>query len=164
MYLALVTDAYSKMIVGYDVSNSLNASGTVRALKMATSQRKYKKEDLIHYSDRGLQYCGNDYQNALGKSKIKCSMTEKYDPYENAVAERVNGILKQEFILGVKFNDINLMKTLIKESIQIYNEERPHYSNYYKTPQEMHQQREMKMRTYKKRKKIASLKTVMLPK
>ena len=83
---------------------------------------------------------------------IKCSMTEKYDPYENAVAERVNGILKQEFIFDMKFKDINLMKALIKESIQIYNQERLHYSNYDRTPEEMHQQRKIKMRTYKKSK------------
>ena len=115
MYVALVTDAYSKKIMGYDVSDSLNASGTIRALNMAIKQRKYKEEALIHHSDRGLQYCGNDYQEVLTNKEIKCSMTEQYDPYENAVAERINGILKQEFILDVKFKDINLMQTLIKE-------------------------------------------------
>ena len=162
MYLALVTDAYSKKIMGYDLSNSLSASGSVRALEMAIKQGKYSKESLIHHSDRGLQYCCNDYQEVLGQHNIKCSMTVKYDPYENAIAERINGILKQEFILGVKFKDINLMKTLIKESIQIYNQERLHYSNYYKTPEEMHQQRAIKMRTYKKNKKIASLFPTML--
>ncbi len=76
-------------------------------------------------------------------------MTEKYAPYENAVAERINGILKQEFILGVKLKDIYLMTKLIDESILSYNQERLHYSNYYKTPEEMHQQRKIKMRTYK---------------
>lgn len=154
MYVALVTDAYSKKIMGYDVSDSLNASGTIRALNMAINQRKYKEEALIHHSDRGLQYCGNDYQEVLTNKEIKCSMTEQYDPYENAVAERINGILKQEFILDVKLKDINLMQTLIKESIQIYNQERLHYSNYYKTPEKMHQQREIKMRTYKKKNSI----------
>ena len=104
-YLALVTDAYSKKIVGYDVSDSLIMEGSVRALKMAISKRIYKKDMLIHHSDRGLQYCCEEYQQTLIKNNIKCSMTESYDPYRNAVAERVNGILKQEFITmreGVK--------------------------------------------------------------
>lgn len=84
-------------------------------------------------------------------------MTEKYDPYENAVAERINGVLKQEFIHVVKLKDIALMKTLIEESVLIYNQERLHYSNYYKTPEEIHQQRKRKMRTYKKSKKKSSI-------
>ncbi len=97
-YLALFTDAYSKKIMGYDVSSSLATDGSLRALNMAIKQRKYKRS-LIHHSDRGLQYCSNDYQAMLQKKKIKPSMTESYDPYANAIAERVNGILKQEFLL-----------------------------------------------------------------
>ncbi|WP_322966427.1 IS3 family transposase, partial [Psychroflexus longus] len=83
-YLALITDAYSKKIMGYNVCNSLAAEGSLRALDMALNTRKYKEEPLIHHSDRGLQYCSNDYQEMLDKNNIKTSMTEKYDPYENA--------------------------------------------------------------------------------
>ncbi|MDR0744913.1 MAG: IS3 family transposase [Mediterranea sp.] len=90
-YLALVTDAYSKKIMGYDVSDSLATDGSLRALDMAIKQRKYK-DKLIHHSDRGLQYCSNDYQKALKKKKIMPSMTGSYDPYANAIAERVNGL------------------------------------------------------------------------
>ena len=149
MYLALVTDAYSKKIVGYDVSNSLNTEGSLRAMKMANKSRFYKDNVLIHHSDRGLQYCSNEYQNLLQKSKIKCSMTETYDPYANAIAERINGILKQEFIGENRNLEINTMKQLIKNSIDIYNDIRPHYSCFMKTPKEMHKQKRIKIKTYK---------------
>lgn len=152
MYLALITDAYSKRIMGYNVSDSLNASGAVAALEMALKNRKYKKEALIHHSDRGIQYCGNDYQQVLEKHSIKCSMTEKYDPYQNAVAERVNGILKQEFLDGIVVRDVELMDKIIKESIQIYNQDRPHLSCHMLTPDKMHLQRQLKMKTYKSKK------------
>ena len=92
-YLALITDAYSKKIMGYNVSDSLNMNGTIQALDMALKNRTYKELPLIHHSDRGLQYCSYEYQNMLKLNKIKTSMTEKYDPYENAIAERINGIL-----------------------------------------------------------------------
>ena len=160
MYLALVTDAYSKKIMGFDVSNSLNATGAVSAMKMALKNRKYKALKLIHHSDRGLQYCGNDYQDLLLKNMVECSMTEKYDLYQNAVAERVNGILKQEFIGGIHLKNINTTKLLVEESIDIYNQERPHYSNYMKTPEQMHRQSSIKMKTYKS--KIAPQFPVML--
>ena len=117
MYLSLVTDAYSKKIVGYDVSDSLHATGAIRALKRAVKSRKYLQKTLIHHSDRGLQYCCDEYQQLLKDHQINCSMTESYDPYQNAIAERVNGILKHEFILGITTNDLELMKKLIKESI-----------------------------------------------
>jgi transposase InsO family protein len=148
-YLCLVTDAYSKKIVGYDLSDSLNADGAVRALKMALKQKGIK-ESLIHHSDRGLQYCCDDYQKVLKKHKIRCSMTESYDPYANAVAERVNGILKDEFMLEQYQVDLQTMKKLIKDSIEIYNSIRPHYSGFMLTPEQMHKQSEIKIRTYKK--------------
>lgn len=152
MYLALVTDAYSKKIMGHDLSDSLGAKGAVRALTMAIKNRSYPVREVVHHSDRGVQYCCELYQKRLDKAKIKCSMTEKYDPYQNAVAERINGILKQEFIGDRNIKNIGLMKTVIKNSIQIYNHERPHYSNFYLTPQQMHQQTAIVMRTYKKTK------------
>jgi len=149
MYLALVTDAYSKKIMGHDVSNSLDTAGSIRALKMAVKARQYKGDVVTHHSDRGLQYCSNQYQEVLLKSKINCSMTESYDPYANAVAERVNGILKGEFIGYKNKHSLSIMKQLVKNSITIYNERRPHYSCYYKTPGAMHLQKEVKIRTYK---------------
>jgi putative transposase len=149
-YLALVTDAYSKKVVGYDLSNSLNVEGVQRALKMAVKQRIYADEPLIHHSDRGIQYCSDEYQKLLEKKQIKCSMTESYDPYANAVAERVNGILKDEFLLEQYKVDMLTMKKLVKNSINIYNNLRPHYSCYMLTPEQMHRQRTIKIRTYKK--------------
>lgn len=154
MYLSLVTDLYSKRIMGHDVSESLHATGAVRAMKQALKNRNFKQEQLIHHSDRGLQYCCDDYQELLSEKKILCSMTEKYDPYQNAVAERINGILKQEFICGIQITDIQLMRKLIAQSIDIYNEERPHWSCYMNTPNQMHQQREIKIRTYKTKNSI----------
>ena len=150
-YLALVTDAYSKKIVGFDVSDSLDVQSSLKALKKAIKCRKKNKESsLIHYSDRGLQYCSTDYQKILNKNNILCSMTECYDPYANAVAERVNGILKQEFMIE-KFGDNLQDKTqLVKDAINKYNNLRPHYSCHYLTPQQMHNQKKLKIRTYKK--------------
>ena len=117
-YLALITDAYSKKIVGFNVSNSLSVTGSLAALDMALKNRKHKQKPLIHHSDRGLQYCSNEYQKILIENHIKPSMTQQYDPYENAVGERVNGILKQEF--GIDKYDmyldskIKLVKNIVK--------------------------------------------------
>jgi putative transposase len=150
MYLFLVTDAYSKKIMGYNVSDSLASTGAVSALKEALKHRNNQKKPLIHHSDRGLQYCCNEYQKLLNKYDIKCSMTEKYDPYQNAIAERVNGILKHEFINEIKISDKELWGLFIEDTIKIYNQKRPHYSCYMLTPNQMHKQSKMKMRTYKK--------------
>ena len=149
MYLALVTDAYSKQIMGHDLSNSLDVSGSLRALKMAIKKRKYKTNVVTHHSDRGLQYCSNQYQEILKRNKINCSMTESYDPYANAIAERVNGILKAEFIGYKNKESIETMERLVKNSIDIYNEQRPHYSCFYLTPNQMHLQNRIKIKTYK---------------
>lgn len=151
MYLSLVTDAYSKKIMGFNVSQSLNACGAVAALEQAIANRKHPQKQLIHHSDRGLQYCCDAYQALLEKHQVSCSMTESYDPYQNAVAERVNGILKHEFILGITIHDLELMNKLIDESIYIYNNERPHWSCWMETPNKMHLQNSIKIRTYKKK-------------
>ncbi|WP_050807289.1 IS3 family transposase [Bizionia argentinensis] len=151
-YLALITDAYSKKIVGFNVSNSLSVQGSLKALYMALKNRYYKEQPLIHHSDRGLQYCSNDYQELLDKNGIKASMTEKYDPYENAVAERINGILKQEFNIAKYEVNLKIKKQIINESIKIYNQERPHLSNHMLTPNQMHKQSKIEMKTYKSKK------------
>ncbi len=148
-YLSLVTDAYSKKIMGHYVADNLNTESSLMALNMAIKSRKDKDLALIHHSDRGLQYCADDYQNMLNKHNVKCSMTNNGDPYENAVAERVNGILKQEFMIDAHHQDTAIMKIIVKESIEIYNNQRPHYSNYMLTPEQMHAQSKIQMRTYK---------------
>ncbi len=154
MYLALVTDAYSKRIMGYNVSKSLDASGALSALQMAIANRAYPDRSLIHHSDRGLQYCCDAYQQLLHKATITCSMTESYDPYQNAIAERVNGILKHEFILGITTSDLELMNKLIEQSIYIYNHDRPHWSCWMNTPASMHQQKMIKIRNYRNKNSI----------
>ncbi len=150
MYLSLVTDAYSKQIMGYNVSDTLSTQGALSALKQALKNRKYSNKRLIHHSDRGLQYCSNMYQEILTKHKIICSMTESYDPYENAIAERINGILKQEFIEIVKVDKLDFMKQLVSQSISTYNFKRPHLSCDMLTPNKMHKQNKLKIKSYKK--------------
>lgn len=149
-YLALITDAYSKKIVGYGLSPHLDAANCVAALKGAMAGRMYREAPLIHHSDRGIQYCCGMYQSVLRNKRIECSMTESYDPYQNAVAERVNGILKQEFMIDRQNVDIKTLSAIVKESIAIYNNERPHYSCYMKTPAQMHKQQGQAIRTYRK--------------
>ena len=148
-YLSLITDAYSKKIVGYNVSDNLNTESSLVALRLAVKQRKNNEIPLIHHSDRGLQYCSNEYQKLLSKNKIQPSMTQNSDPYENAVAERINGILKQEFYIDKHNKDLPIMKQIIKETVKIYNEKRPHLSNHMLTPNQMHQQNKIVMKTYK---------------
>jgi len=136
-YLSLVTDAYSRKIVGYHLSDDLNAESVVKAMKMAVKDRD-KQIPLIHHSDRGLQYCSAVYQNLLAKYNITASMTDGYDCYQNALAERVNGILKQEFLFN-KCNNYQDLNLLIKQSIDIYNNKRPHLALNMKTPNFVHQ-------------------------
>jgi transposase InsO family protein len=156
-YLSLITDAYSKKIVGYNVSDNLNTESSLVALKLAIKQRKKKKMPLIHHSDRGLQYCSNEYQKILTKHEIQPSMTQNSDPYENAVAERINGILKQEFNIDKYNKDLPIMKQIIKETVDIYNEKRPHLSNHMLTPNQMHQQNKLIMKTYKTKNSIKNV-------
>lgn len=150
-YLSLITDAYSKKIVGFDLSDSLNIEGVLKALRMAIRSRSYPGQPLIHHSDRGAQYCSNEYQELLNTFKIKCSMTNNSDPYSNAVAERVNGIIKNEFNLEKYKVGLNILKKVVAQSILIYNTERPHLSCSFLTPNQMHSQSKMAIKTYKTR-------------
>ena len=136
-YLSLVTDAYSRKIMGYQLSDDMSAENVVKALKMAVRVR-INEELLIHHSDRGLQYCSSIYQEELAKNNIQPSMTDGYDCYQNALAERINGILKQEFLIE-KCNTGLELKLLIQESINTYNNERPHLSLNMKTPNFVHE-------------------------
>ena len=134
-YLSLITDIWSRKIVGYCLSRSLSVEGSIKALKMAL---RGKKKGLIHHSDRGVQYCCNEYVDMLEKHGAKISMTEDNHVYENALAERVNGILKEEFMLGQELPSYEAAKKLVKEAIEIYNNERIHMSIEYKTPAQKH--------------------------
>jgi transposase InsO family protein len=131
-YLSLVTDVFSRKIVGYHLSDDMSAQNVVKALKMAVKNRRTNLQ-LIHHSDRGLQYCSQIYQNELNKNNILTSMTDGYDCYQNALAERINGILKQEFLI-YKCKSRDELNQLIKESVECYNNKRPHLSLNMKTP------------------------------
>lgn len=151
LYLHLITDAYSKQIMGYQLCDNMTAISTHKALEMALSKRQYKDMPLIHHSDRGLQYCSSVYTACLAANNITISMTENGDPYENAVAERVNGILKDEFGLGDQLNDIKEAIKQTRQGISAYNHLRPHLSCNMLTPIQMHRQQAIKVKTYKQK-------------
>ena len=136
-YLFLITDAYSRKIVGYNLSRSLGIEGCISALRMSLRQIR-KGTKLIHHSDRGFQYCSYDYTDLLNQHQVQISMTEKDHVYENALAERVNGILKEEFMLGETLSSYTVAQQMVQEAIPIYNEERPHLSLNYATPSMRH--------------------------
>ena len=142
-YLSLVTDAYSRKIMGYHLSDDMSAENVVKAVRMAKNNRLTSK-DLIHHSDRGLQYCSGIYQKELRLSNMTPSMTDGYDCYQNALAERINGILKGEFLI-YKCNTGKELKKLIAESIKTYNNKRPHLSLKYKTPNFVHNKKPEKL-------------------
>jgi transposase InsO family protein len=133
----LITDNYSKMIVVFCLYPTLESEGCIHALTMALKTRE-KAIDLIHHSDRGIQYCSSAYVEILKSSTISISMTNTGSPYENAAAERVNGILKTEFGLNKTFRNRNEALKTVKKSIITYNTKRPHASCDYLTPQEAH--------------------------
>ena len=135
-YLSLVTDAYSRKIVGYHLSEDMKTESVSRALSMAIKHRKTKLP-LIHHSDRGLQYCAAEYQQLLASDGITPSMTDGYDCYQNALAERINGILKDEFLIQT-YTPEQLSK-VVAQSINIYNSYRPHLNLKYKTPNFIHE-------------------------
>ena len=132
-YLALITDMYSRKIVGYDISDSLELAGCLRALKKALKAARPATR-LVHHSDRGFQYCSNQYVDELKRHGIQISMTEENHCYENAIAERVNGILKDEFYLDQCFYNTGHACNAAKNAIEIYNSKRLHLSLGYKTP------------------------------
>lgn len=131
-YLFLVTDVYSRKIVGYHLSKTLETKDALIALKMALE--KIDNRNTIHHSDRGIQYCSNEYTKLLKSYGIKISMGEAGNPYDNAIAERLNGILKYEFNLNIKFASFRLAGKAVDEAVDIYNSFRPHLSLNYLTP------------------------------
>ena len=154
LYLSLITDVYSHKIVGWFLSESLSMEGPLNALRMALEELP-ENHQLIHHSDRGVQYCINAYVELLQKNGIQVSMTENGDPRENAVAERVNGILKEEWFNREVICSLEKGRERTGEIIRIYNEMRPHMSNDYLTPQQAHQQNgtlRRRWKTYYKKK------------
>lgn len=135
-YLSLVTDAYSRKIVGWHVHDSLQTEQVVQALKMALKGRQTQGR-LIHHSDRGIQYCSTHYQQIHARHGLTCSMTDGYDCYQNALAERINGILKTELLLQ-RPATIEQARRMVRESVAIYNRERPHLSLKMQTPDAVH--------------------------
>ncbi len=158
LYLFLITDMYSRKIIGYSLRKDLKARGAIEAIKMAIKQTKgMSLTQTIHHSDRGIQYCSNAYTNLLKKSSINISMTENGDPLENAIAERVNRTIKEEFMDNYKlgYESISLAVREIKRNIAFYNEIRPHRSIEMLTPNQAHQRTghlERKWKNYYKNK------------
>ena len=139
VYVSLVTDQYSKKIMGYDVHGTREAEGPLQALRMALKNRSHNDTRLIHHSDRGIQYCSDEYIGLLERNGIQISMSAPGNPYENAVAERVNGIVKTEFYLDGYFRNIEQVRKAAKETVFLYNNHRPHASCDYLTPEQAHQ-------------------------
>lgn len=137
VYLSLLTDAYSHKIVGYHVAETLEAVETLEALKMALSQLS-RPHQLIHHSDRGIQYCSAPYVKLLQDHGIRISMTENGDPRENAVAERINGIIKQEYLDGHQVKNADEARELVSAAVELYNTDRPHMSIGNLTPDHVH--------------------------
>jgi len=150
-FLSLITDAYSHVIVGWALSETLAAKGPLQALQMALVQRKYRSSELIHHSDRGIQYYAVAYRKLLDVHGIKISMTQNSDPYENAIAERINGSIKDEMLGKKVFADFPKAYKAIEHAIYNYNHLRPHRSCDLLTPMQAHTQRGPLKKHWKKR-------------
>lgn len=150
-YLSLVTDAYSKKIMGWSLDDNMKVSMVKEALKMAHGNRSYPNSKVIHHSDRGMQYCCPDYTGFAGELKFVMSTTQNSDPYENAIAERINGILKYEFGLRKILPSVEVARKIVRQAVDIYNNERLHWSLDLRTPQYVHQQyNKQKYKSYSK--------------
>ena len=156
-YLSLITDAYSRKIVGHKLHKDLSRDGSIYALQIVLADLPQNIENIIHHSDRGVQYCSDEYVQILIDNKFKISMTDNGDPLENAIAERINGILKDEFNIDETFENFKIAEQTINNSIDTYNNVRPHLSLDYQTPSEVHGIQEGKIKkqwkTYYKNKR-----------
>jgi putative transposase len=151
-YLAIVTDAYSKQIMGYKLDNNMKTSLCTEALEMAIKNRKYPNKKLIHHSDRGFQYCNLKYTAFAEENGIMMSMTEQYDPYENAIAERINGTLKYEYGLRNCIQNTVIAQKTAKQAVSIYNNLRTHFSLDLRKPAKVHLNPNIKYKSYRKNK------------
>jgi putative transposase len=134
LYLFLVTDLFSRRIMGWKLANDMGSENAVMALEQAIENAHGLVRGTIHHSDRGLQYCSGDYVKLLQNNQMKISMTENGDPYENAVAERINGILKDEWLYEMQLKNKKQTLDILNQIIALYNENRPHLSLNYQTP------------------------------
>ena len=144
VYISFITDTYSHKIVGYHVAETLEAIETIQALKMALYGLKNESKShiqLIHHSDRGIQYCSHEYVKLLKSNDIKISMTENGDPLENAIAERVNGIIKEEYLQDYTVKNIKEAKEVLSFVVNLYNEDRPHNSISNLFPNQVHKEK-----------------------
>jgi transposase InsO family protein len=140
IYLAVVLDAYSRRVIGWDLARTLQAELAVRALEMALSQRSWKAEGLIHHTDRGVQYASTDYTDLLDQNEIQISMSRRGNPYDNARAERFMRTLKEEEVHGANYRDLEDARSRIGEFLdQVYNRQRLHSALRYLTPEEFEQ-------------------------
>jgi len=151
-YLAIVTDAYSKQIMGYKLDNHMRTSLCSDALAMAIKNRKYPDKKLIHHSDRGFQYCNPKYTEFVENNGITISMTEQYDPYENAIAERINRTLKYEYGLKKTIKNTDIAQKMTTQAVDIYNNLRSHFSLDLRKPADVHQNPNIKYKSYRKNK------------
>jgi putative transposase len=142
LYISLITDAFSHKIVGYHVAETLESIESIKALKMALSALEGAESHfpLTHHSDRGIQYCSKDYVKLLQDYQIQISMTENGDPLENAIAERINGIIKEEYLYDYQVDNIVEAQKLLNKAVELYNTDRPHMSIGNLTPNQVHQQ------------------------
>lgn len=140
-YLNLITDAFSRKIMGYSIADTMTTEEMKKAYEMALEQRSYPEKKLIHHSDRGIQYCSTDYVRLSKDNHHLISMTENGDPYENALAERMNRTLKEEFGLGRRLLSKQQAFQLTEEAIMLYNHQRPHLSLKMQTPNSVHLQK-----------------------
>ncbi len=140
VYISFITDAYSRAIVGYHVAPTLQAVESIQALRMALASVHSLTGTLIHHSDRGMQYCSKEYVEILQSHGILISMTEHGDPLENAIAERVNGILKDEYLHEQQVQTLAEARLVLEESVRLYNTERPHMSIGNRVPLHVHRQ------------------------
>ena len=152
VYLSFVTDAYSHKIIGYHVAETLETIHSLKALQMAINGIDFSTQNkIIHHSDRGIQYCSEAYVNLLEKNQIQISMTENGDPLENPIAERINGIIKDEYLKRYHYNTMKELQEKLNQIVPFYNNERPHSSCSMLTPVKVHEQNlpvERKWRTY----------------
>lgn len=145
MYLSLVTELKTRMIVGYDLSESLAIEGAYRAIRKGLRHMGGDLKGMLHHSDQGIQYCSKKYVNYLKRRGIEMSMSERGNPYENAIAERVNGILKTEYNLGMNFSSRKEAMKAVEEAIELYNYGRPHMSIGMKIPGKYYEEERKKL-------------------
>ena len=156
LYLSMVTDAYSHKIIGYHIADNLEAVHTTRALEMAIASINRTKQ-LIHHSDRGLQYCSSEYVELLKVNNIQISMTENGDPLENPIAERINGIIKNEYLKYYSITNQSNAMQILEKVVSKYNQQRPHQSINMLTPELVHHQKILVNKKWNRKKQLSNI-------